>query len=72
MDKAYELVLKRIGGKAALARAIGVSHQTITYWTRVPPIRVLAVEKATGISREILRPDIYPPEKPRMRDTSRD
>lgn len=65
MDKRLQEALKIAGGHRALARAIGISHQTISKWTRVPPIRVLAVEAATGIPREVLRPDIYPPERKR-------
>jgi DNA-binding transcriptional regulator YdaS (Cro superfamily) len=61
MDDALQRALTAAGGTVALARAIGVSHQAVVRWSRVPPLRVLAVEKVTGISREILRPDIYPP-----------
>jgi len=46
-----------------LARALGVSEPTVSRWMRrgaIPPERVLAVEAATGISRHVLRPDIYP------------
>jgi DNA-binding transcriptional regulator YdaS (Cro superfamily) len=28
-------------------------------WKRVPPTRVLAVEAATGVPKELLRPDLY-------------
>ena len=39
--------------------------QAIQAWlkkNRVPAERVLAVEKATGVPRHQLRPDLYPPE----------
>lgn len=42
-----------------LARRIGVSPQAIQQWERVPLERVPAVEEATGIPRETLRPDHY-------------
>jgi DNA-binding transcriptional regulator YdaS (Cro superfamily) len=51
------------GGQAALARKLKVKPQAIHQWLtagRVPPLRVLAVEAATGVSRKALRPDIYP------------
>ncbi|MEO1223347.1 MAG: Cro/CI family transcriptional regulator [Pseudomonadota bacterium] len=50
------------GGPAALARALGVSRQAISQWTRVPAERVLDVERACNgaVSRHELRPDIYP------------
>lgn len=42
-----------------LARALGITHGAISQWDAVPPGRVLAVERHTGISRYVLRPDIY-------------
>lgn len=48
------------GGLSALARKIGVKYQTIQQWhKRIPAERVIDVERATGISREELRPDLY-------------
>jgi DNA-binding transcriptional regulator YdaS (Cro superfamily) len=46
----------------ALGRKLGIAHQAISNWRRVPPIRVLEIEKMTGISRYRLRPDVYGPE----------
>jgi DNA-binding transcriptional regulator YdaS (Cro superfamily) len=48
-----------------VARALGVTRGAVTKWQQVPAERVLAVEKATGIPRERLRPDLY---KPRRRN----
>jgi len=47
-----------------LARRLGVNKATVTRWSRgnIPPENVIKVEKETGIPREVLRPDIYPPE----------
>jgi hypothetical protein len=50
----------KVGGIAALARALNVRHPTFYRWRRVPAERVLQIEKATGISRHKLRPDLYP------------
>ena len=50
------------GGVTALAGPLGISAQAISQWDEVPPLRVLAVERATGIPRSELRPDLYPPE----------
>jgi TorA maturation chaperone TorD len=47
------------GGVAALARRIGISQPSVSNWSRVPAERVLAVEAATGVSRAMLRPDLY-------------
>jgi DNA-binding transcriptional regulator YdaS (Cro superfamily) len=51
------------GGQSALAKKLGVKPQAVQQWVavgRIPPLRVLAVEAATGVSRKALRPDIYP------------
>lgn len=48
-----------VGGLGKLAAGLGVKHPTFYSWKRVPPERVLDFERLTGISRHILRPDIY-------------
>lgn len=48
------------GGKSELARITGVTRQGIQKWKSAPAEYVLAIEKATGVSRHDLRPDIYP------------
>lgn len=55
-----ERAKERAGGQAALAKAIGVTAQAISQWDEVPPLRVLDVERASGVSRHELRPDLYP------------
>jgi DNA-binding transcriptional regulator YdaS (Cro superfamily) len=56
------LLAKRSMNMADLARRIGINKSSVTLWgqRRVPAERVLEVEKATGIPRHELRPDIYP------------
>lgn len=54
------------GGPSALARALSatgapISPQAISQWERVPPERVLEVERLTGVSRHELRPDVFGP-----------
>lgn len=39
---------------------IGISAAAVSQWRRVPAERVLEVEKASGVSRSALRPDLYP------------
>lgn len=51
-----------------LRKKLGIQGTgTISKWEarKVPAERVLDVERVTGISRHILRPDIYPPERVR-------
>lgn len=44
-----------------LAEAVGVDKSTVTRWAqrRIPSERVNEVSRLTGLSREILRPDIF-------------
>jgi DNA-binding transcriptional regulator YdaS (Cro superfamily) len=54
----------RIGSQSAFARALGVAQPTVWKWLqsgkRLPAENVLTVERETGVSRHLLRPDIYP------------
>ncbi|PZQ86029.1 MAG: Rha family transcriptional regulator [Ancylobacter novellus] len=51
---------------AALGRLLGVNKSSILRWEdrRVPAERVLDVERATGVPRHELRPDLYPSTDP--------
>ncbi|MBV5310755.1 YdaS family helix-turn-helix protein [Chromatium okenii] len=59
--------ITNLGGASALARAVSaVSGRKVTHWNvhrwkegRVPAHYCLAVEKVTGISRHLLRPDVF-------------
>lgn len=62
MDEALDIAKKAAGGASGLAAKIGgISSQAISQWKRVPAERVLEVERATGVSRHALRPDIFGP-----------
>jgi DNA-binding transcriptional regulator YdaS (Cro superfamily) len=52
--------VRAAGGYAKLAKRMGVTPQAVWQWPECPPLRVLDVERATGIPRHELRPDIYP------------
>jgi DNA-binding transcriptional regulator YdaS (Cro superfamily) len=64
-DSAVDEAIKAAGGPTALTRALGIKLPSVYSWRRIPPGRVLQVEKLTGIPRTRLRPDLYPPEAPR-------
>jgi TorA maturation chaperone TorD len=51
--------IRAVGSVSELARQIGISQPSVSNWNRVPAERVLAVEALTGVSRTILRPDLY-------------
>jgi len=58
-DVGLEEAIRVAGGVGALARKIGISQPSVSNWSRVPADRVLSVEHATGVSRAMLRPDLY-------------
>ncbi|WP_081623477.1 Cro/CI family transcriptional regulator [Hoeflea sp. 108] len=62
MADAIETAVEVAGGPAALARSIGgLTPQAVSQWRKCPPERVLDVERITGVSRHLLRPDIFGP-----------
>lgn len=66
LDTPLASAVRLIGGQSATARLLSVDQSTVHEWLRsgraLPAEHVLTVEKATGISRHDLRPDIYPRE----------
>jgi DNA-binding transcriptional regulator YdaS (Cro superfamily) len=62
-SQALERAVASVGGQAKFARLIGVTAQAVSQWDEVPPLRVLAVENVSGVSRHELRPDLYPLEE---------
>lgn len=62
MDEALREAIVRAGGMRALGRKLGISHRAIGGWQRCPVLRVLEIERLTGVSRYRLRPDVYPEE----------
>jgi DNA-binding transcriptional regulator YdaS (Cro superfamily) len=63
MDTKSEALTRAVrlsGGQAEFARLIGITAQAISQWKEVPPLRVLEVERVSGVSRHELRPDLYP------------
>ena len=59
MNKITAKAVECAGGTIALGKALGITRQAVEQWHVVPPERVLAVEKLSGVSRYDLRPDIY-------------
>lgn len=47
------------GGPTRLAETLGISDAAVCQWKHIPAKRVIAVEKASGLPRSRLRPDIF-------------
>ena len=58
-DPGLQEAIKAVGSVSELARRIGISQPSVSNWDRVPADRVLSVEGVTGVSRAILRPDLF-------------
>lgn len=54
-----DLIRAERGLISKVARALGVTRSAIAMWHRVPAERVVEVEKASGIPRHKLRPDLH-------------
>lgn len=59
-DSPLDRAIENAGGLTKLAASLNISKQAVAQWDSVPPLRVLEVERASGISRHELRPDLYP------------
>jgi DNA-binding transcriptional regulator YdaS (Cro superfamily) len=62
---AVDLAVEAAGGILELAKLCGITYESVRKWKvrkRLPPERVLEVERFTGVSRHDLRPDLYPRE----------
>jgi TorA maturation chaperone TorD len=58
-DEGLNRAIDAAAGVAQLARKIGLAQPSVSNWNRIPAQPVIAVEAATGVSREQLRPDLY-------------
>ncbi|MGV3511875.1 MAG: transcriptional regulator [Novosphingobium sp.] len=65
---ALQAAIAKAGSQVELARICGITQPSVSLWIKrgkeLPAEYVLKVEAATGVSRHLLRPDIYPVEAP--------
>jgi len=64
-DTALAQAVRAAGSQSAFGRLVGKRQSTVREWLitdRLPAEHVLAIEAATGVPKEQLRPDIYPVE----------
>jgi TorA maturation chaperone TorD/DNA-binding transcriptional regulator YdaS (Cro superfamily) len=59
-DAGLQRAIDAAGSIGALARAVGIAQPSVSGWARVPSDRLAVVETATGVARNVLRPDLYP------------
>jgi DNA-binding transcriptional regulator YdaS (Cro superfamily) len=59
-DAAAYIKEHRLG--AVIARDLGITRQAPHQWRRIPATRAIAVAKLLGVSRHMLRPDVFPDE----------
>lgn len=65
-----DFAINAVGGIRPLARLLNISAPSVWEWRQrgqIPAGRVLQIEKLTGISRHVLRGDLYPIEYARKR-----
>lgn len=65
-SKLLRIALQRAGGMPAVAKALFITPQAVQCWTKVPAKHVLILEAMSGVSRHLLRPDIFGPPPPQL------
>ncbi|RUV65201.1 MAG: helix-turn-helix domain-containing protein [Mesorhizobium sp.] len=53
-----------VGGEAKLAELIGKTRSHVTTWKyrgMIPADQVIPIEQASGVSRHVMRPDVFGP-----------
>lgn len=66
-EHAWAKAIEIAGNKTEMAKIVGRTRTAVSVKVRPPPEWVLDIERATGISRHQLRPDIFGPE-PKLLD----
>lgn len=64
MEKLLAYLNAERGRRGKLAKDLEISPSAISMWTRVPAERLNDVARATSISPEELRPDLWPTPEP--------
>lgn len=59
IDHLRDFLKAERGRLTSLAASIGVTPGTISQWDKVPAERVLAVERHTGLPRQIICPELF-------------
>ncbi|MDD1981379.1 transcriptional regulator [Pseudomonas asiatica] len=70
--QAMASVIKAVGSQTALAKILKCTPQNVQRMCatgHVPPKHVLRIELASGVSRGLIRPDLYPEAAPTMNES---
>jgi DNA-binding transcriptional regulator YdaS (Cro superfamily) len=59
MEALREYLDAERGRSVRLALALGITPGAISQWEKVPAERIVEIERATGIPRDSLRPDLF-------------
>lgn len=59
MMNVTRIAVERAGGCPRVAQELGLTRQAVAKWDKVPGRHALVLERLSGVSRYILRPDIY-------------
>ena len=59
ISSGLKAAIKAAGTKAALARALGITPQSIERWERIPRDRIVEIERVLGVPRATLAPELY-------------
>lgn len=60
-EEALKHLIETLGGPGKVAAALKITSPAVSQWKKVPILRVLDFERLSGVPRETLRPDLYPP-----------
>jgi hypothetical protein len=58
-DAVMRLIFSQPGFAMVVAKQLGVTHQNVSQWNRVPPHHVQTVAELLDMSPEQVRPDIF-------------
>ena len=58
-SRGLNLAIGAAGSITALAKRLGFQRPRVSMWRQVPANYIISIERATGVPREKLRPDLY-------------
>lgn len=62
MNSITRIAVLKAGGPTKVAGKLELTKQAVVKWDKCPAKHVLALEAMSGVSRYLLRPDVYGPE----------